>query len=202
MSDKEILKKAITKVREARDIPALPNYKVTKDGEVYSKYRSKWMSKHTDRKGYYYFSLWIDGRTKLMKAHRLVALAFIPNPDEKPFIHHKDGNRKNNNISNLEWVTPSENVLGGFKNGRKAWNKDIKSVKNMTLMNLARELPRLQEEAKAFWGEKYPVVRLTAEIESMKGGEKGFVRELSSYKFHLLNMVLEEEPLKYIEKFL
>ena len=50
--------------------------------------------------------------------HRLVALAFIPNPDNKPFINHKDNNGLNNQVENLEWVTHSENMLWAQKQGR------------------------------------------------------------------------------------
>lgn len=49
--------------------------------------------------------------------HRLIAIAFISNPDNKEFINHKDSNRGNNKIDNLEWVTKQENVIHGYKSG-------------------------------------------------------------------------------------
>lgn len=60
--------------------------------------------------GYPYTSLSDEGKTKMAYIHRLVAEAFIPNPQNKEEVNHKDGNKANNDISNLEWVTHQENM--------------------------------------------------------------------------------------------
>ena len=52
-----------------------------------------------------------NGKAKMFRLHRLLAEAFLPNPANKPQVNHIDGNRKNNDLSNLEWVTVSENML-------------------------------------------------------------------------------------------
>jgi len=67
--------------------------------------------------GYYYVCLSKNGKVRKFKVNRLVAQAFIPNPDNKPFVNHIDGDKLNNNVNNLEWCTQSENMLHAYKYG-------------------------------------------------------------------------------------
>lgn len=60
--------------------------------------------------------LWKDGEHKTWLVHRLVGLTFLGEPKEKLTINHKDGNRLNNNVENLEWLSVKDNLLHGFRN--------------------------------------------------------------------------------------
>lgn len=98
----------------AKEIFENSGYYVTPDGRVFSsRFRKghgiREMSYMISNSGYYYCNLSINRKIKLYYVHRLVAIAFIPNPDNKEQVNHIDGNKLNNNIENLEWVTQSEN---------------------------------------------------------------------------------------------
>lgn len=68
-------------------------------------------------RGYYRVSLFRNNRRKDVFIHRLVALTFIPNPNNYPVINHKNGNKSDNRIENLEWCTQSENVKHAYNTG-------------------------------------------------------------------------------------
>lgn len=71
--------------------------------------------KTTINKGYERAHLYINNKSKNVQIHRLVAFAFIPNPENKPTVNHKDGNKIHNDVSNLEWATYSEQALHALK---------------------------------------------------------------------------------------
>ena len=64
--------------------------------------------------GYHVVGLYLNGERTTLQVHRLVAIAFIPNPYNKEMINHKDGKRSNNKLENLEWCTRSENMIHAF----------------------------------------------------------------------------------------
>ena len=85
----------------------------------------------TDKDGYKIVRLYYKNKAKCEKVHRLVAITFIPNPLNKPQVNHKDGNKSNNHISNLEWSTAKENVNHSFKSlNRQSSNKGLFGYNN------------------------------------------------------------------------
>jgi hypothetical protein len=77
----------------------------------------KLMAQSVDHKGYYKVGLRKDGKQKMWAVHRLVAFTFIENPENKPQVNHKDTNKKNNKVGNLEWATGAENMQHAHDSG-------------------------------------------------------------------------------------
>lgn len=99
------------KLDETKAIDGYPEYRITKEGKVYSVRRKKYLKTAINEDGYETIQLQVDSKKKDFLVHRLVALGFIDNPENKKSVNHLDGNKLNNNKSNLEWSTTSENNL-------------------------------------------------------------------------------------------
>lgn len=81
------------------------------------KCKNKQLKQRTNKKGYLKVRLYKNNKCKTFSIHRLVAINFIPNPDNLPQVNHKDGNKLNNTITNLQWCNNSENQLHAYKLG-------------------------------------------------------------------------------------
>lgn len=90
-------------------IDEFPNYQITKDGRVRNIKSGKERKPSVGKRGYYVLSLRKDKKFYLKTLHRLIAITFIPNPQNKPEVNHIDGNKLNCSLENLEWVTRKEN---------------------------------------------------------------------------------------------
>jgi len=94
-------------------------YDVGSFGNIKSYYVGKdILRKSIDSNGYFVIGLTKNRNRNQFKVHRIVAEAFIPNPENKPCVNHIDNNRSNNHVENLEWCTHKENTQHALKQGR------------------------------------------------------------------------------------
>ena len=135
--------KQICKIKGDENIKDV--YYVTEKGEVLSyannalgrRKKPKKLSQTKRTGGYLNVTLLDNGKKpRYFRVNRLVALAFIPNPNNKPYVNHIDEDRTNNNVSNLEWVTPKENNLWSLSKKVYVYNLDGELIK---IYNYARE---------------------------------------------------------------
>lgn len=119
------------------------------------------------------------GYRKDYRIHRLVAMYFIDNPDNKPYVNHIDGNKFNNNVTNLEWCTESENTIHAYKNKLIPLQKPIKAS-NLEDSSDVRIFESLSEAARYFDCNKVYIHRAlnhTYNKESYKGFKFEYIKE-------------------------
>ena len=95
-------------------------YQVSDTGVVKTTKTGRILTPTVSRHGYERVCLFKMDRERRYRVHRLVAMAFIPNPDNLPQVNHIDGNKRNNHVSNLEWITNEDNMRHAKEHGLRA----------------------------------------------------------------------------------
>lgn len=149
-----------------------PIYKhllISEQGEIYSTKTNKYLKTFVHKKGYRVFCTRLDGRKSkaiLLRVHRLVAETYIENIHNKPFVNHIDGNKLNNNVNNLEWVSSKENSiharnLGLIKTLKGEENPTTKLKDTIILEIIKMYIPRHKEHGLRQLAQKYGVSHST-----------------------------------------
>lgn len=136
-------------------------YIIFSNGDIFNLKGDK-LTPKTNNKGYWQIMFTNNGKERLYLVHRLVAEAFIPNPNNLPQVNHKGGNKNNNHVDNLEWCTKSMNELHAFQTGLKRTGgngvpvytndeKDyIRTHLNETGTNVAKRLGRSETGVRGY----------------------------------------------------
>ena len=126
------------------DIPHYEGrYQVSNKGRIFSLLSNKVLAVRQDEDGYMRVSLnTVEGKRKTERIHRLVALAFVPNPENKTEVNHINCIRNDNRAENLEWVTHAENNAYTSKCGNKS-NKKIKCIETGEIFNTSTEAAKV-----------------------------------------------------------
>lgn len=178
-----------------KKIPNTETY-VTKDSRFYRNGRQ--LSQYEDCRGYRRISLrFNDGTWKNVLSHRMVAIAYIDNPNRKPCVNHIDGNKKNNHVSNLEWVTYSENTQHAFDTGLQIMptGEDVHNAKysNSLIHSICKEMQEGRRNIDIY--EKYSVPKHL--LKNIRGG-KSWCSISNGYKIPNRSRVLSDSTIKWI----
>ena len=102
-------------------------YRITNEGRVFNSITNKVLKPKIDNEGYWKIVFQVKGKRIEKRLHRLIALAFIENKDDKPFVNHIDGDKLNYHLDNLEWCTPKENAVHASENNLLRFGENHKS---------------------------------------------------------------------------
>ena len=141
-------------------------YAVSSSGKIRNNKTGKLRKFRKEKHGYLSVDLWNKNYMKRLKVHRLVAVAFIPNLDNKPQVNHKDGNKENNVSNNLEWNTAQENSCHAYKTGL---SKPIRGEKHgrSKLTELEAMFIRYSSESHSVLADEFGVsLRLVRKIKN------------------------------------
>jgi hypothetical protein len=127
----------------------LENYEIHNDGKIFSKYTNKFLKFRTDKDGYFDVTLVYNtnGDRMPFRVHRLVALKYLTEIENYNVVNHKDLNKQNNNVDNLEWSTVSLNTQHGYSYSAYS---NIRRVKAIDKEGIQRVFPSTSHAARYY----------------------------------------------------
>ena len=133
-------------VEQFKNTVGYDGYMVSNLGRVFSKKTDQFLKQTPNAKGYYRVELCVEGKAKNVAVHRLVAETFLSNPNNLPIINHKDENKQNNCVENLEWCTHIYNSNYGLCQVKKAEHKKKPVLQlSLTTGEIVRRFESLKE---------------------------------------------------------
>ncbi len=115
------------------------HYEIYDDGRVYSLKTDTYLRPAIQNSGYHHVSLWKEGKGTSFTIHRMLATHFIPNPNALPEAHHKDGNKDNNCVSNIEWSSCSDNSQHAVDTGLRVYTNRLTRDEFLNCLNAVLE---------------------------------------------------------------
>ncbi len=134
------------------EIEGFENYEVSNLGKVRNMKNGRIIKPHLNENGYLKHWLFENNKKKYLSLHRIIAIAFIDNPEEKPCVNHIDENKLNNDLSNLEWCTVKENNIHGTRIKRaseKCFKKVIQLDLNDNMLNVFESMTQAEQKTGA-----------------------------------------------------
>lgn len=179
-----------------KEIENYSNYLVSDDGRIFNK-KGHEIKQRLNRDGYPTIFLWKNNKGTCYCVHRRVAIAFISNPENKPCINHKDGNKANNNLDNLEWCTYSENLRHAIDTGLFKPRRGEENGSNVISEATAHEICEMMQDG---YRNNYIYKKLKISSHIVKNIRRGnsWGHVSSKYNIPARSQALSEETVRWI----
>lgn len=176
-------------------------YYISEYGDIRSSYKSKKILKpKKDKDGYSGVALFKSGKHHHLRVHRLVAQAFLENPDNLPVVNHKDLDVRNNHYSNLEWCTPTHNTKHYYEN--RDSKRVLSSLSKEELISLVEQYQagKSQKELKSIFNLDCRADAISEVVTGRRFSELTGIIESESFQQRTTAKIVDEDVLDILDK--